>query len=213
MKTDELIGLLAADTAPVQRHVGERRLAVALGAGVLLGVAWVLAQFGLRADLAQVAGTAPFAIKVAMPLAVAVLGAAAVFRLGHPGMRLGALRTGLGLPVLLLWAWAVWVWAGAEPAQRSDLLWGSTWRVCSFNVAMTALPMLALALWHLRGLAPTRPGWAGAAAGWLAGGVGAAAYALHCPEMDAPFLAVWYVLGMLVPTALGALVGPRVLRW
>ena len=213
MKTDDLIGLLAADTAPVQRHVGERRLAVALGAGVLLGVAWVLAQFGLRADLAQVAGTAPFAIKVAMPLAVAVLGALAVFRLGHPGMRLGALRTGLGLPVLLLWAWAVWVWAGAEPAQRSDLLWGSTWRVCSFNVAMTALPMLALALWYLRGLAPTRPGWAGATAGWLAGGVGAAAYALHCPEMDAPFLAVWYVLGMLVPTALGALVGPRVLRW
>ena len=46
--------------------------------------------------------------------------------------------------------------------------------------------------------------WAGAAAGWLAGGVGAAAYALHCPEMDAPFLAVWYVLGMCVPTALGA---------
>ena len=107
-------------------------------------------------------------------------------------------------PVLLLWAWAVWVWAGAEPAQRSDLLWGSTWRVCSSNVAITALPMLALALWYLRGLAPTRPGWAGAAAGWLAGGVGAAAYALHCPEMDAPFLAVWYVLGMCVPTALGA---------
>ena len=32
-------------------------------------------------------------------------------------------------------------------------------------------------------------------------------------RLDAPFLAVWYVLGMLVPTALGALVGPRVLRW
>ncbi|MFC7407644.1 NrsF family protein [Hydrogenophaga atypica] len=213
MKTDELIGLLATDTAPVPRQVGERRLVVALGAGVLLGVAWVLAQFGLRGDLAQVAGTAPFALKVAMPLAVAALGAAAVFRLGHPGMRLGALGVGLGLPVLLLWLWAVWVWAGADPTQRDSLLWGSTWRVCSSNVAITALPMLALALWYLRGLAPTRPGWAGAAAGWLAGGVGAAAYALHCPEMDAPFLAVWYVLGMLVPTALGALIGSRVLRW
>lgn len=213
MKTDELIGLLAADTTPVPRHEGERRLAVALGAGVVLGVAWVLAQFGLRADLAQVAGTAPFAIKVAMPLAVAVLGALAVFRLGHPGMRLGALGAGLVLPVLLLWVWAVWVWTGAEPAQRSSLLWGSTWRVCSFNVAMTALPMLALALWYLRGVAPTRPAWAGAAAGWLAGGVGAAAYALHCPEMDAPFLAVWYVIGMLVPTALGGLMGHRWLRW
>ncbi|MGH7340450.1 MAG: NrsF family protein, partial [Candidatus Rokuibacteriota bacterium] len=29
----------------------------------------------------------------------------------------------------------------------------------------------------------------------------------------APFLATWYVLGMLVPTALGAILGPLVLRW
>jgi len=213
MKTDDLIGLLAADTAPVPRHVGERRLALALGGGGLAALAWVLLVYGLRADLAQVAGTGPFVIKLAMPLAVAVLGAAAVFRLGHPGMCLGTLGRLLGLPVLLLWVWAVWVWSGAEPTQRDTLLWGDTWRVCSINVALTALPVLALALWYLRGLAPTNPAWAGAAAGWLAGGVGAAAYALHCPEMDAPFLAVWYVIGMLVPTSLGAIAGPRLLRW
>lgn len=213
MKTDELIGLLAADTAPVPRHVGERRLVLALGGGALLALAWVLWVYGLRADLAQVAGTAPFALKLVMPLAVAVLGAAAVFRLGHPGMRLGALGGAQALPVLLLWAWAALVWAGSDPVQRDAMLWGQTWRVCSVNVALTALPVLGLGLWYLRGLAPTRPAWAGAAAGWLAGGVGAAAYALHCPEMDAPFLAVWYVLGMAVPTVLGALAGPRLLRW
>lgn len=213
MKTNELIGLLAADTAPVPRHAGEHRLALALGGGVLLAVVWVQMKFGLRSDLAQVAGTAAFVVKVATPLAVAVLGAAGVFRLGHPGMRLGRLGAWLAAPVLLLWLWAVLVWAGADPVQRGPLLWGYTWRVCSVNVALTALPMLALALWYLRGMAPTRPMWAGAAAGWLAGGVGAAAYALYCPEMDAPFLAVWYVLGMLVPTALGALAGPRLLRW
>jgi hypothetical protein len=28
-----------------------------------------------------------------------------------------------------------------------------------------------------------------------------------------PFWGVWYVLGMLVPTVLGGLLGPRVLRW
>jgi hypothetical protein len=33
------------------------------------------------------------------------------------------------------------------------------------------------------------------------------------PELQAPFLAVWYVLGMAVPVAVGALLGPRVLRW
>jgi hypothetical protein len=31
--------------------------------------------------------------------------------------------------------------------------------------------------------------------------------------MEAPFLAVWYVLGMLIPAGAGALLGRRVLRW
>jgi hypothetical protein len=47
----------------------------------------------------------------------------------------------------------------------------------------------------------------------MAGGAGAAVYALHCPELQAPFLAVWYVLGMAIPVAAGALLGPRLLRW
>jgi hypothetical protein len=38
-------------------------------------------------------------------------------------------------------------------------------------------------------------------------------YALHCPELAAPFLAIWYLLGMLIPTAIGAWLGPRPLRW
>ena len=43
--------------------------------------------------------------------------------------------------------------------------------------------------------------------------IGALAYTLHCPELAAPFLAIWYVLGMLIPTAFGAWLGPRLLRW
>ncbi|MFS2051364.1 NrsF family protein, partial [Variovorax sp. CT11-76] len=49
--------------------------------------------------------------------------------------------------------------------------------------------------------------------GALAGGVGAAVYALHCPELTAPFIAVWYVSGIAVPVLVGALLGPRLLRW
>jgi len=47
----------------------------------------------------------------------------------------------------------------------------------------------------------------------LPGALGALVYTLHCPELEAPFLGVWYVLGMLIPAVLGAIVGPRVLRW
>lgn len=39
------------------------------------------------------------------------------------------------------------------------------------------------------------------------------AYLLGCPEMQIPFWGVWYLLGMLVPTVLGALLGRSRLRW
>ena len=35
----------------------------------------------------------------------------------------------------------------------------------------------------------------------------------NAPELGAPFLGTWYLLGMLIPTAFGALAGPRLLRW
>jgi hypothetical protein len=62
-------------------------------------------------------------------------------------------------------------------------------------------------------MAPTRLRIAGAAAGFAAGAAGALVYTLHCPEMAAPFLGIWYVLGMLIPTAVGAALGPSLLRW
>ena len=55
--------------------------------------------------------------------------------------------------------------------------------------------------------------WAGAASGFAAGSIGALVYTLHCPELAAPFLGIWYLLGMLIPTAIGAWLGPRLLRW
>jgi hypothetical protein len=213
MKTDELIRLLAQDASPGPRHSGERRLATALLVGVPVALAWVQAAFGLRADLQTLMATAAFWQKVAMPLAVAVAGLAVVFRLGHPGAHPGRWWIGLWLPVALLWAWAVALLWQAEPAARLPLVLGTTWRTCVVNVAATALPVAGALLWALHGLAPTRPALAGAAAGWLGGAVGACVYSLHCPEMAAPFIAVWYVLGMGLSAALGALAGWHWLRW
>ena len=115
--------------------------------------------------------------------------------------------------VALGWAMGLMQWFGAPPDERPALLWGQSWSTCLWSVGLIGLPVFIAALAALRHLAPTRPRWAGAAAGLLAGGAGAAVYALHCQELTAPFLAVWYVLGMAVPVALGAWLGPLVLRW
>lgn len=213
MKTDELIGLLARDADPVPPRTGERRFAIALTMGIALALAWVQGAYGIRADLGQVMAMPAFWQKVAMPLTVAATGLIVVFRLGHPGARMRGWWLGVWLPVSLLWIWAAAVLWMAEPAARLPLVLGTTWRTCVFNVTATALPIGLGLLWALRGLAPTRPALTGAAAGWLAGAVGACVYSLHCPEMQAPFVAIWYVLGMGMSAGLGALAGRHWLKW
>ena len=54
---------------------------------------------------------------------------------------------------------------------------------------------------------------AGAAAGFLAGAIGAALYATHCPDDSPLFVAAWYSLAIGFVAALGAVAGSRLLRW
>ncbi|MFN3376769.1 MAG: NrsF family protein [Burkholderiaceae bacterium] len=213
MKTDDLIDWLAHDAPPVPRRAVPRRL----GAGVALGLAGaavlMAAVFGLRPELARMAAEPMFWGKLAYVTAVAAVALALLWRLGRPGARVGAAPWALALPVgLMAWAAFATLWQ-ALPGERMALVLGSTWRTCPFNIALLSLPALGAALWALRGAAPTRLPAAGAAAGLLAGALGALAYALHCPELQAPFLLVWYLAGMAVPTVVGGWLGPRVLRW
>jgi hypothetical protein len=96
---------------------------------------------------------------------------------------------------------------------RSWLIFGHTARVCPFLISMIALPVFVALVWVLRGLAPTRLRLTGAVAGFAAGALGALAYSLHCPELAAPFIGIWYLLGMTICAILGAWAGPRLLRW
>jgi hypothetical protein len=103
---------------------------------------------------------------------------------------------------------------GAAPAgERASLVLGSSWLQCVSSIPALSVPAFALTFAAVRSLAPTRLRLTGAVAGLAAGAVAGLAYALFCDEMQMPFLAVWYVLGMLVPAAAGALAGPRLLRW
>jgi hypothetical protein len=213
MKTDDLIALLAADTLPVQRRAASRRLALTLLAGLPLAAAIMLLGYGVRRDIAQAMLLPMFWVKLLFP---ALLGAAAfavLQRLARPGVRPGASWLGIALPVLLLWLLAAMALANAPADTRVALVMGQTWRSCSLSIAWISLPLFIAAFVALRSLAPTRPALAGACAGAMAGGAGAAVYALHCPELQAPFLAVWYVLGIAIPVLAGALIGPRLLRW
>jgi hypothetical protein len=213
MKTDDLVAMLAAQAEPVPRRSATRRLVFALVVGVVLCFAWMLMEFGMRRDLVQATFWPMFWVRLAVPVLVGLAGFVAVQRLARPGVALRGAWIGLALPVVALWALALIVWMAAPAGERAELLWGQTWRSCTVNIVLLSLPVFVAALVALKGLAPTRPALAGAAAGAMAGGAGAAVFALHCPELAAPFIALWYVAGMAVPVAAGALIGPRLLRW
>jgi hypothetical protein len=211
MKTDDLITMLAREAGPAPRAPAAARLAPALGlglAGGLLGALWAKDAVPM-ALLAEPGMWIKFGYAALLALAAAWW----VARLARPVARLrppaGAVA-GVGVAMALLGLAAV---LGAPAEARLDTVMGSSWRSCPTSVALLALPALAGTLWALRGLAPTRPRLAGFAAGLMSGAVGAFAYAVTCDELSPAFVAVWYSLGIAASAALGALLGPRLLRW
>jgi len=213
MRTDDLVTMLATGVEAVKPNAAARRYATAIGWGAL-GAALLLAiLLGVRRDLGVAVLLPMFWVKLAFVACLAAGSLLAVLRLSRPGLRLAWVPSALAAPVLAMWVLAAFVLMRADPGQRSQLFFGETWTSCPFLIALMAAPVFVAVLWAIRGLAPTRLRLAGAAAGLLSGAVGALVYCLHCPELEAPFLGFWYLLGMLIPTAVGALLGPRLLRW
>lgn len=213
MKTDELIEMLAGDAAAVAPRVWRRRYLLALAAGLAGATLLMLPLLGIRPDIAAAVYLPMFWVKLAFPAALAAGALLAALRLSRPGVPVGAAAAAaIAAPVLVIWLLAAAALLGA-PEDAAMLVWGETWAACLVNVPLLSAPAFIALFMVMRSLAPVRPVLAGAAAGLLAGALGAVVYALHCPELAAPFIGLWYLLGMLIPAAAGAAIGPRLLRW
>lgn len=213
MKTDEVIAMLASGAGAVETDALQRRYLTALGWGAFGATLLMAVLLGVRPDLADAAWLPMFWVKLAFPAALFSGALVAVLRLSRPGFRLGRVPAALAAPVLAMWLVAAVVLLGAEPGERDELVFGQSAISCPFVIALLSVPLFGAVLWAMKGLAPTRLALAGAAAGLFSGAGGALVYALYCPEMAAPFLGIWYLLGMLIPAAVGAMLGPRLLRW
>ena len=211
MKTDELIHLLAREAGPAPRHVVARRIGPVAGLGVVVSavLAFVLLGFVPAATYAHPAPWFKLAYAAAMAAAAAWLTA----QLARPLSRTLAPSRAVGAVLLVAMAIGLQSWWASPGEARMPGLLGHSWALCPWFVLGLSLPALAALMGALRHLAPTRPRAAGFAAGLLAGSLGAAGYALACTELAMSFVAAWYTLGIMMTGALGALLGPRVLRW
>jgi len=212
METDQLIRTLAADNAHRVRPVGFV-LALALLSAAPVSLAIFFAGLGVRPDVMTAMHNPFFDLKFAVTLALAISAIAVSLHLSRPEASLAG------------WAWLLLIPAGILAAglsgemmlpQRLPMmtrLVGSNSRVCLTAIPLMSLPLLAAALIGLRHGAPTRPAVAGAIAGMLSAGLAATLYASHCTDDSPLFVATWYTIATALVTAIGALAGPRMLRF
>jgi len=212
MRTDELIAALSDNPAPVRPGAVMRTLAVGLALGAAGTFLLMMTTIGMRHDLMAAMAGGAFWMKFSYTLVLALLALWLVERAGRPGTDTMRPARMLVLPLLAIAALAV-VQLAPESADRHAMMMGRSAMACPWLIAGLALPLFVGVFWAMRQLAPTRLTLAGAAAGLLAGSVSASIYAFHCQESAAPFIAIWYTAGILLTTAVGALLGRPFLRW
>lgn len=209
----DLIDRLVDDLTPAPRAWIPRRLATGLVFGALISAGLTLGLWGLRPDIAKALTAWPFWTKLGFTGLLTMAGALASIRLAQPGLTAPRAIQITAATLAAMSLVAVVQYMVAPDASRRVLVFGATAATCPWLIMALALPILAGGIWAFQALAPTRLASAGAAIG-LASGAGAAAiYALSCDEVGMPFVVLWYGLGIAVPTVIGGLVGPRLLRW
>lgn len=213
MTIDTLIDAMANDLKPVPRHAVGRRLLFGMiggGAVTLLLIALVL---GFRSDLGLAMRGFAFWTKWVYTISLGIGAVVLVARLARPEpIRLTRFWP-IAIPFALLAALTIAEMAHVPHGDWFAMWLGDTWKKCPWLVLMLSAPIFVGLLWSFRRLAPTRLRAAGATAGLSAGAWAATLYCLHCPEVSALFVLTWYTLGMLLAAGIGALLGPRLLRW
>lgn len=185
-----------------------RKLFIGTVGAFALAVLLICLAFAGSFDPATVLRSYPFHFKIGT-MALLAAGAFLVLRQqGIPGSSRWTMLAALPGPIALLLL-AIFDRSGFPLLGRDS----SSVPICFFAILGASFPALLILLWVMRRAVVTLPGAAGAAAGLLAGALGAAAYAIACKNDGALFVFIWYGLSIAVVCFLGTLIGRRYLRW
>ncbi len=213
MLTDDLIARLSSEDPRASRYGAAMHLLGPVAAGCVVSFLAMWGWLGIRPDLAHAIATSAYWIKFGYTLALAMIGFWLTERLGRPGADATRPRWLLAIPLAVILSLAIVQLLAAPEGARGHLILGASSDVCPWRIVVLSMPIVIAAGYGLRRLAPTRLVAAGTACGLLAGAAGAWIYAFHCDESAAPFIAVWYTLGIAAVGALGGASGKRLLRW
>lgn len=209
MRTEKLIDVLSTNLESAGHRQVEKALAVALVVGGLAAFCLMLATVGVRPDIR----IGYLAARLLFALSVAGTGAAVLWRLMRPGAEGRKLSALIAVPFVALAIAGLVAFLVASPSSLGSILLGTAWASCIVCIPLFSIAPFAALIWALRKAAPTNLRRAGAAAGLVAGALGAAAYAFYCPDDSLPFIAIWYSAPIALLGLVGAKLGPWLLRW
>ncbi len=213
MKTDELIDMLSTNVEPVKQGRLRKTLVWALVVGGAAAFCVMLATVGLRTGLTDGFLPGYLTLKLLFTLSLIGVGAALLERLMRPGQDGRKLFAFVLLPFIIVVCAGVASLVFGQPMAWGRMIFGMQWATCLLCIPLFAVVPFAALIWALRKGAPTDLTRAGAIAGLVAGALSATAYAFHCPDDSVPFIAIWYGTLVALCGVLGAMVGPRLLRW
>jgi hypothetical protein len=119
----------------------------------------------------------------------------------------------IGLMYLALFAAGLIAFVLTPHTDWSGMAFGPQWSACLICIPLFAFPPFLALVLAMRKEAPTNLRMTGAIIGLVAGSLGAAAFALHHSGSSLLFISLWYGGSILLCAAIGALLGPRLLRW
>jgi hypothetical protein len=214
MRTDELIKTLVADYAarPRPRPIGHG-LVMAIIGGLAISAALFSITLGLRPDIVSALGTWRFDMKLADNLVLVIVTTWVVLRLSRPTTTPPSAMRALVVPAFLLSAAVMYELVTVPASAWLPRAMGMNGFVCLANIILLSILPFSAVVYALRQGAPMSPAVAGAAAGLLAGALGATVFAMHCMDDSPLFVAIWYTLGTGLMAMVGLLVGQYVLRW
>jgi hypothetical protein len=213
MKTNDLVALLSTNHEPVDHRSVARTLYVALAAGSVVSLCIMFIGLGVRSDLTTAPALIFLAVKLFFAIGIVSLALVYLIKLARPGgeHRIPSFMVAIPFLVIVTLA-AISLWL-APSSHWDHMIMGGGWLECIVSIPIIAIAPFAISIYAVRRAAPTDLTRAGAAAGLIAGGVSAMAYALHCTDDSFPFVAVWYGGTIVLCTLAGAILGPRLLRW
>lgn len=213
MKTDELIDMLGTNIEPVKAGQLRTTLFAALAVGTAVALCLVVAIFGMPGEAFGRAYLGLTALALMFTLGLVAAGASFLIKAARPGKPGRRPLVVIGLLFLALLSACVVALVLAHPAAWGGMFFGPQWEACLICVPLFAVAPFTALVWALRKEAPTNLTWTGAVAGLVAGALSAAVFALHHPSGSIPFILLWYGGPIIVCALIGAMLGPRLLRW